>query len=107
MTADARRGTLAGLASACPDGGLIETYWYGIGPVVDQVRAVIGLARELAVRALAGGEVAADVLAPSRGPTRALVYATELLDLSDLDVVVSTAAEATLTMRVPADTTIW
>lgn len=107
MTADARRTTLEDLASVRPDGGLVETYWYGIDPVVDQVRAVIGLGRELTVPVLAGGDVAADVLAPWRVPTRALVYSTELLDLADLDLVVSTAAEATLTVRVPADATIW
>jgi hypothetical protein len=55
MTADARRATLADLASVRPDGGLVETDWYGIDPVVDQVRAVIELGQELTVPVLAGG----------------------------------------------------
>lgn len=107
MTAAARRDLLKELSLVRPDDGLVETYWYSIDPVVDQVRAVIALGEELAVPVLASGEVAADVLAPWRVPARALVYAAELLDLVDLDLVASTAAEATLTVRVPSDATIW
>ncbi|MUL78943.1 hypothetical protein FZI94_23185 [Mycobacterium sp. CBMA226] len=107
MTADARRNVLRRLASVRTDTGLVETYWYGIDSVVDQVRSVIALGEDLTVPVLAGGEVAADVLAPWRVPAHAQVYAAELLDVSDLDLVVSTAAEATLTVRVPADATIW
>ncbi len=106
MSAAERRDILAALASVRPDTGLIETYWYGIDPAVDQARAAIALGRELTVPVLASGEVAADVLAPWRVPTSALLYATELIDLADLGLVASATAEATLTLRVPADTTI-
>lgn len=107
MTEAARRELLAKLSSVPADDGLVETYWYGIDPVVEQVRSAIRLGAELTVRILAGGEVAADVLQPWRVPTRGLVYVAELVDLSDFGLVEAAAEEATLTVRVPADPTVW
>jgi len=107
MPEDARHERLAALASIPADDGLVETYWYGMEPVVQQVRSAIKLGHELTVQILAGGEVAADGLRPWRIPTRGLVYSEELIDLSVSDLVESTADEATLTLRVPADPTVW
>jgi len=107
MTEAARRECLAALSSVPADDGLVETYWYGTAPVVEQVRDAITLGKELTVRILAGGEVAADAQRPWRVPTRGLVYAEELIDLSVSDLVAATADEATLTVRVPADPTVW
>lgn len=107
MTESARRELLTELSSVSADDGLVETYWYGLDPVVEQVRSTVRLGDELTVRILAGGEVAADAMRPWRVPTRALVYAEELVDLTDLGLVSSTADEATLTVRVPADPTVW
>jgi len=107
MTPAARRKHLAALSSVPADDGLVETYWYGVGPVVEQVRGAIGLGEELTVRILASGEVAADALRPRRVPTRGLVYAEELVDLSVVGLVEATADEATLIVRVPADPTLW
>ncbi len=107
MTSAARREILMKLASVPADSGLVETYWYGMDPVVEQVRSATRLGAELTVRILAGGEVAADVLQPWRVPTRGLVYAKELVDLSEFGLVEATAEEATLTVRVPADPTVW
>jgi hypothetical protein len=107
MTQAARRECLAALSSVPADNGLVETYWYGMAPVVEQVRGAIRLGKELTVRILAGGEVAADALRPWRVPTRGLVYAEELIDLSVVDLVEATVDEATLTVRVPTDPTVW
>lgn len=107
MTEAARREFLMKLALVPADGGLFETYWYGMDPVVEQVRSATRLGAELTVPILAGGEVAADVLQPWRVPTRGLVYAKELVDLSELGMVEATVEEATLTLRVPADPTVW
>lgn len=74
---------------------------------MEQVCSAIQLGAELSVRILAGGEVAADVMQTWRVPTRSLVYAKELVDLSEFGLVEATAEEATLTVRVPADPTIW
>lgn len=102
-----RQELLTRLSTASADTGLIETYWYGMDPIVEQVRHAIQLGAELTVRILAGGEVAADVLQPWRVPTHGLVYAEELVDMSDFDLVEAAAGEATLTVRVPADPTVW
>jgi hypothetical protein len=66
-----------------------------------------GTTHRLEVVQHAGGEVAADALRPWRMPSHGLVYAQELIDLSVVDLVEATAAEATLIVRVPADPTIW
>jgi hypothetical protein len=107
MTPAERRECLAALSAVPADDGLVETYWYSMEQVVEQVRSAIKLGDELGVRILAGGEVAADALRPWRVPTRGLVYAAELIDLSVFDLVEATADEATLTVRVPADPTVW
>lgn len=107
MTKTARHEHLAALSLVPADDGLVETYWYGTAPVVQQVRDAITLGNELTVRTLAGGEVAADALRPWRVPNRGLVYAEELIDLSVVDLVEATADEVTLTLRVPADLTVW
>ncbi|MDP7739687.1 hypothetical protein [Mycobacterium paragordonae] len=107
MTETTRRALLAKLTSVPADDGLVETYWYGLDPITEQVRNTLRLGAELAVRTLAGGEVAADILQPWRVPTRGLVYAEELIDLSDFNLVEATTEEATLTLRVPADPTVW
>ncbi|GJO45766.1 hypothetical protein NJB1604_25130 [Mycobacterium marinum] len=107
MTEARRREILMKLASVPADSGLVETYWYGMDPVVEQVRSATRLGAELTVPILAGGEVAADVLQPWRVPTKGLVYAKELVDLSEVGLVEAIAEEATLTLRVPADPTVW
>ncbi|MFA5710580.1 hypothetical protein [Mycolicibacterium sp.] len=107
MGVDERRKLLAELAVLPADGGLVETYWYGTDPVTVQVRNAIRLGEELTVQVLGGGEVAADVLSPWRVPRTGLVYAEELVDLTAFDLVESTPEEATLTVRVPADPTVW
>lgn len=107
MTETTRRALLAKLTSVPADDGLVETYWYGLDPITEQVRNTLRLGADLAVRTLAGGEVAADILQPWRVPTRGLVYAEELIDLSDFNLVEATTQEATLTLRVPADPTVW
>lgn len=102
-----RRELLAAFAQIPADSGFVQTYWYGIDPVIQQANAAIGLGSELAVRMLSSGEVAADVLQPWRVPTHALLYSPELIDLSVVDLVAATEQEATLTLRVPADQTVW
>jgi len=107
MTKAARQELLIKLSSVPADDGLVETYWYGMDPVSEQVRSAIRLGEELTVRILAGGEVAADMLQPWRLPARGLVYAEELVELHDFGLVEATSDEATLTVRVPVDPTVW
>lgn len=107
MSEARRRELLNELSSVPADNGLIETYWYGTDPVLNQVSNAILLGKQLTVRILASGEVASDTLQPWRVPRNGLIYAEELVDLSDSGLVGATAEEATLTLRVPADTTVW
>lgn len=107
MTVEDRRASLAQLSGHPTGDSHAETYWYGLAPVVEQVRRVLTTAAELEVDARAGGEVAADWLNPWRVPTQGLVYARELIDLSVAQLVPATHAEATLVLRVPEDSTVW
>ncbi len=107
MSGRERTQYLAALHCVPVDDGLNETYWHSAGSVVDQVRSAIELGDEVAVPVLASGEVAAEVLRPWRMPTHGLVYAAVSIDLSVLDLVEASADEATLTLRVPPDPTVW
>lgn len=105
MSGAERRKHLTALSAVRDD--WIETYWYSVDPVQDQVGRAIKIGDERGVWVLAGGEVAADVWRPWLMPTRGLVYAEELIDLSDYNLVEVAADDATLALRVPSDPTIW
>ncbi|MFI8772642.1 hypothetical protein ACIGKQ_10830 [Gordonia sp. NPDC062954] len=85
---------------------LEETYWYGLDDTAVQVREVMSFTRELDVRAQIGGEIAADLMRPWRVPTRGVVYADELIDLTPLGLVPAGSDDATVTLRVSADHTV-
>jgi hypothetical protein len=106
---EAARGRLLDrlLSNAVLNDRLIETYWYGLDSVTVQVRRAVELGEELTIRVLASGEVAADAMSPWRVPSSGLVYSEELIDLSVVELTQATANEATLTLRVPADPTVW
>ena len=105
MSGAERRKHLTALSAVRDD--WIETYWYSVDPVQEQVGRAIKIGDERGVWVLAGGEVAADVWRPWLMPTRGLVYAEELIDLADCNLVEVAADDATLTLRVPSDPTIW
>ncbi|UVO11115.1 hypothetical protein NM962_14020 [Mycobacterium sp. SVM_VP21] len=105
MSGTERRKRLTSLAGVRDDG--IETYWYSVDPVEEQVARAIKVGDERGVWVLAGGEVAADVWRRWLMPTRGLVYAEELIDLSDYNLVEVASDDATLTLRVNSDPTIW
>lgn len=85
----------------------METYWYGLDSPLEQSRQVTAYAAEMAVHALVSGDAAADVYAPWRTPVAAIVYLSELLDLTGADLVPANREDATLTAIVPRDHTIW
>ncbi|KMV15994.1 hypothetical protein ACT17_22715 [Mycolicibacterium conceptionense] len=85
----------------------IETYWYGLEAPTQLANHVLALASETNTAAGVSGEVAADHLRPWRVPRRALVYTSELLDLSRAGLVAANPEEASLTLRAPRDTTVW
>lgn len=84
-----------------------ETYWYGLDLPLEQSRQVAAYAADMDVRALMSGDAAVDTYAPWRTPVAAVVYLSELLDLTAVDLVPATREDATFTAIVPRDHTIW
>ena len=63
-----------------PEGAV--TYWYGLDPVIEQTTAAVEFCARQEVSVLVSGDAAADVYAPWRLPTRALLYTDRFVDLS-------------------------
>ncbi|MFC8042359.1 hypothetical protein [Nocardia sp. NPDC057353] len=89
-----------------PGPGGIAQHWYGLDAPVAAGRAVVACAAERDVPRAISGDVAADEYAPWQQPATAVVYLAELLDLTAVDLVPSTAAEATVVTVVPTDPTV-
>lgn len=87
--------------------GGITTYWYGLGAISEQSKAVVAAGNSADVQVLISGDSAADELAPWRVPTRAVVYAKSGIDLGKLGFAQTTGERATLHFTVPTDHTIW
>lgn len=105
-----------------PGPGGISTYWYGVGSPRDQAQAALRLlatvvdatpaahrqkAPEDTPVGVLSGDVAADLLAPWRIPTRAVIYARTGADLTDIELTPVTAQDATLELIVPQDPGVW
>lgn len=110
MEPAARRETLAQWAAtgswAPQQPSLVRTHWYGLESPLRLAQAAVKLAGELEVQTAVTGEVAADQLHPWRVPTRADIYASELIDLSVVGLHEASEQEANLTLLVPADDTV-
>ncbi|KSZ55985.1 hypothetical protein Z045_25795 [Rhodococcus pyridinivorans KG-16] len=83
------------------------TYWYGLDPVIAQATAAVEFCTQQGISVLVSGDAAADVYAPWRLPTRALLYTDRFVDLSVAGFSPATEAEHTLAVQVPADPTLW
>ncbi|MBM7505911.1 hypothetical protein ACFPER_02260 [Agromyces aurantiacus] len=87
----------------------ITTNWYSLDPVITQANEIargVDDARVL-VSGDAGAGAGADLIAPWRKPTRAIVYGRTGLDLTANGFAESDPERATLEYTVPADPTIW
>lgn len=106
---DTRRAVLHQWISTIADepAAPIRTHWYGLDSPFRQAEMAVNLASELEIPVAVTGEVAADQLRPWRVPTRADLYTSELIDLSVVGMVEAQPEEATLTLYVPRDTTLW
>ncbi|WP_448006145.1 hypothetical protein [Agromyces bauzanensis] len=82
----------------------IMTGWYSLDPVTRQAETVIDVAAD---DVLVSGDAGADLIAPWRKPTRAVVYGSTGLDLAPHGFAESDLATASLEYTVPADPTIW
>jgi hypothetical protein len=100
-----------------PGPGGITTFWYGLAPLRDQAQQVIDLLSTGAApdsdaagppaTAVVSGDLAADLLAPWRTPTRAVVYARCGADLGDVGLTPAGPQEATLELILPRDPGVW
>lgn len=98
---------LADYLAGYPGPGGAVTYWYGLDPVIAQATAAVDFCARQDVAVLVSGDAAADVYAPWRLPTRALLYTDRFVDLAAADFSPATEAEHTLAVQVPADPTLW
>ena len=95
---------------AYPGPGGITTHWYGLESPRLQTQAVVRLLARRARRhtdPVVSGDVAADLIAPWRTPTRAVVYARAGADLSRVGLTPAGPEEATLELIVPRDPGVW
>ncbi|NJP32033.1 winged helix-turn-helix transcriptional regulator [Micromonospora thermarum] len=91
-----------------PGPGGISTYWYGLASAVEQARTVVEMVAAGDSHGVAvSGDVAADIIAPWRAPTRAILYATTGVNLADTGFIPSGVEEATLEFTVPRDPGLW
>lgn len=94
-------------------GGAAPTYWFGLDPLVDQVRPVISHLRRArpdqgnGPAPMASGDAAADLLAPYRRSQIAVVYSPWGADLTAAGLTPAPEETATLKLVVPTDTSIW
>lgn len=90
-----------------PGPGGASTYWYGLDPVIRQATDAARFCAERGVAVLQSGDVAADVYAPWRLPTTAVLYVPEFCDFTAAGFSPATAGAHILEVIVPADPTLW
>jgi hypothetical protein len=90
-----------------PGAGGATTHWYGLDTPLKQIQDAATLAADLEVNCLLSGDAAADVYAPWRLPKKMQMYATEVIDFTAAGLTPASAGEATLSVTIPADLTIW
>ncbi|AYA24356.1 hypothetical protein C6369_007510 [Rhodococcus rhodochrous] len=105
--ADSPEALLAEYLATYPGPGGAVTYWYGLDPVIAQATAAVEFCTQQGISVLVSGDAAADVYAPWRLPTRAMLYTDRFVDLTDAGFSPATEAEHTLAVQVPADPTLW
>ncbi|WP_210432848.1 hypothetical protein [Rhodococcus sp. DMU1] len=105
--AEPRAALLDAHLAEYPGSGGASTYWYGLEPVIRQASDAARFRSELGVPVLQSGDVAADVYAPWRLPTRAVLYVPQFLDFTAAGFTPATAGAHTLEVIVPADPTLW
>ncbi|MBX4171716.1 MULTISPECIES: hypothetical protein [Rhodococcus] len=105
--ADSPEALLAEYLAVYPGPGGAVTYWYGLDPVIAQATTAVEFCTRQGMPVLVSGDPAADVYAPWRLPTRAMLYTDRFVDLTDAGFSPATEAEHSLAVQVPADPTLW
>lgn len=107
LVARDRRKLLEHWMREYPGPGGQEFGWYSLAPPREQASAAVAVATARQMEPVVGGDVAADVLAPWKRPSRARLYLRGPVDLSDDGFVPAPLEEATLLTCVPQDPTLW
>lgn len=85
-----------------PGVGGTRSYWFSLDTATEQADRVSAESPT----SLVSGDVALDRIAPWRRPDRAIIYAGEHVDLTQLGFVPTTSDRATLEFVMPLDTTL-
>jgi hypothetical protein len=102
-----RAAIVAWWRSRYPGPGGISSHWFGPDSVVEQAYRVHRLLADTGARPAISGDVAADLVAPWRTPQHALLYAERGADLTSTGLTPADPGDATLTLILPADRTVW
>src|SRR5699024_3109373 len=94
-------------ASEYPGSRGHEFGWYSLEPPVAQTEHAAAVASSYGESPLISGDVAADRLAPWKLPATGRIYLSNPLDLSGDGFTPAPLSEATLTLCVPEDPTLW
>lgn len=84
-----------------------STYWYSLDPPSDQARKAASFAAFMDAEPLVSGDMAADAYAPWRLPDNVQIYVRQAVDLTDAGFTPASRDEATLTLTIPQDPTLW
>lgn len=90
-----------------PGPGGIQSSWFGLDTPMQQAHQVYRLLLRDGARPVVSGDVAADLAAPWRVPHHAVLYAEHGTDLSAAGLTPAAPADATLTLILPADRSVW
>lgn len=90
-----------------PGPGGIRSSWFGLDPPMQQAHQAYRLLEQDKARPVVSGDVAADLVAPWRVPQHALLYAERGLDLGRVGLTPAAPGDATLTLVLPADQSVW
>ena len=102
-----REKIIDGWLTEYPGPGRVAMHWYGLDSLPTQVSEASMLIKELDSSVLVTGDVAADTIAPWRRPTRARLYVREIIDFTPAGFTPADADEATMTVVLADDPTIW
>lgn len=84
-----------------------STYWYSLDPLPEQAIKAASFAAFMAGEPLVSGDMAADVYAPWHLPDHVHIYVRQAVDLTDAGFIPASRGEATLTLTIPQDPTLW
>ena len=84
-----------------------STFWYSLDTLPDQARKAAEFAASVDADPLVSGDLAADFYSPWRLPDHVHLYVRQAVDLTDAGFTPATREDATLTLTIPQDPTLW